>query len=195
VDVETATEQWRNFGNSEHQNGLLDLVSTVDEELKDLASQQSRLRQLQSTLTRVKHQSLNSLAPVNSLHPELLGLIFSEVLACHALVSGSDVFEERSTEVEEGKIARLSAATLSSVCSYWRRLAIDNNSFLSYIPITSTNQLVTRAQTYLHRARMAPIDVFLTTQRCKTPFQKPTSAVLLLYYALKTDRSVCSPST
>jgi hypothetical protein len=170
VDVEAATEQRRNFGNSEHQNGLRDLASTVDEELKDLASQQSRLRQLQSTLTQVKRQSLNSLAPANLLHPEILGLVFSEVLAFHA-PDFDDVFEENSTEVEEGKIARLPATTtLSSVCSYWRRVAIDNNSFWSYIPITSTHQSVTRAQTYLHRANGANRRFFCPSNAASHPF-------------------------
>ncbi|KAF8606128.1 hypothetical protein BDV93DRAFT_361717 [Ceratobasidium sp. AG-I] len=118
----------------------------------------------------------DSCVPINSLHPEILALIFSLVLderSYAPTVTVFDPFRSDPCDLNESfKQARLTKIiTISGVCAYWRRIALNNGAFWTYIPIFLTSRSIQRSldstSVWLDHAQTSPLHVFIDTRRSK----------------------------
>ncbi|KAF8606134.1 hypothetical protein BDV93DRAFT_596058 [Ceratobasidium sp. AG-I] len=145
------------------------LESVIDGALETISSHTSHLQLVQASLRQTK----NTLNPINSLRPELLARIFSLIPDQRSLYGYRDVFESYPADSYHlgryTKQARLSRSiTLSSVCRYWRSVALGTSTFWAYIPLYLLGQAaqstLDRAPILLDRARTTPIELSLNIQ-------------------------------
>lgn len=103
---------------------LARVLSDVDKSLSSLDLGVLHLQSAQNTLRNLRNQS-SVLAPVNRLPVELLTRIFTLTTSC--------VF---SVFVSNRKANRLTIGSISSVCSYWRKVVLGANSLWCHIDLT-----------------------------------------------------------
>ncbi|QRV97082.1 F-box-like protein [Ceratobasidium sp. AG-Ba] len=126
-----------------------DILSTFDTLLPGLSRHEDALRRARLSLVKIRNPS-HAMTPIHKLHPDILMTIFT--LASQEWISMD--FEELDDEP-------VSATTLASVCSSWRRLLLQSPVFWSDIDIVLTGPMsekyYERAQLWAERAQSAPL--------------------------------------
>ncbi|KAF8606148.1 hypothetical protein BDV93DRAFT_506250 [Ceratobasidium sp. AG-I] len=179
--LETEVKLYYKSGLLKDRLMLRDLASLIDGPLETIASHTSHLRFVQTSLRKTK----NDLTPVNSLHPELMARIFSITPGHGTSIPNIDVFGSYPADsFDLGMSAKRASlrrmVTFSSVCRYWRRIAISTGTLWSYTPIylagNAAQLSLDSAHVWLDRARTTPLDIFFIAQGfAKTP---PSRAML-----------------
>ncbi|KAF8605866.1 hypothetical protein BDV93DRAFT_604883 [Ceratobasidium sp. AG-I] len=125
---------------------------------------------------------------INSLHPELLVQIFLLVLDDSTSTPRVDVFQPFSLDLHDfdkpsrrGRLKKI--ITLSNVCVYWRRVALNTGAFWTYVPIILTSHSIqhslAKTSVWLDRAQTTPLDVFIDTgNSTNTQFRKLSQSTL-----------------
>jgi hypothetical protein len=154
-----------------HHNDLRGLVLSAEKELQSLELLESRLRELKLSLTMVKNEAFNALAPIHTLHPEILAHVFAMVLEYDGSALRSEIFQERSIDCLPREITQRqvqSTAILASTCRYWRSVAMGNGSLWVYCYIDLSKLLVSwqGAQAWLDRTRASPLELVLRATTC-----------------------------
>ncbi|CAE6430867.1 unnamed protein product [Rhizoctonia solani] len=157
----------------------------IDTEITHFPSYEPKLRQAEATVRRIRNR-LPQVTPISLLPPEILVHIFHlvanpcDIRVIDAEDSGSDTSTSSNTSEDwnadaGGDLERRRHRTLqldnfpthldslTHVCSYWRRVAINSPSLwthVDFIPHKSLHrELLARAETHIARAGQLPIEL------------------------------------
>ncbi|KAF8608718.1 hypothetical protein BDV93DRAFT_541171 [Ceratobasidium sp. AG-I] len=148
------------------ESKLASALSCVDDSLPSLDQGAFQLQSAQKTLRYLRNRS-RTLAPINTLPVELLTRIFALAKSCalHSSASHSNP-------------GRFSVGSISSVCSYWRKIALGANSLWNHIDLSvgkvQNANLELYASESLNRAGNLPLYIHMAgDSRYQATHQRP----------------------
>ncbi|KAF8599501.1 hypothetical protein BDV93DRAFT_609224 [Ceratobasidium sp. AG-I] len=100
--------------------------SSVEDERVLLARQSSRILRLSSKLCEIRNKTTTAV-PVARLSPDILSMVFT-------MAADSTRTALANAQAQTGGLPKI-VNVLSSVCSYWRRVALDNPALWTQIDL------------------------------------------------------------